>query len=113
MEDFARAGLTDDEVLKTRFVARGELVDMFESSESAAMRLARDAALGLGPDYEAKAGVRRDTAGKDDLARAVRDFDPKDGYVVVVGPRSKLDKQLAAIGIAAFDVRDAEGRPLK
>ena len=109
MEEFARTGLTDDEVTKTRFVARGELVDMFESSESAAMRLARDAALGLGPDYEPKASVTRDTAGKDDLARAVHGFDPKDGYIVVVGPRSKLDKQLAAIGVDAIEIRDAEG----
>ncbi len=110
VEDFARAGLTDDEIHKTRLIARGELVEMFEQSESAAMRLARDAALGLGPDYEAKASTRRDTAPKEDLARAVRDFDPKDGYVVVVGPRAKLEKQLGAIGVDTFEIRDAEGK---
>jgi len=71
------------------------------------------AALGLGPDYEAKASVRRDTASKEELVRAAREFDPKDGYIVVVGPRAKLDKQLAAIGIGPVDLRDAEGRLLK
>ena len=113
IEELARTGLTDDEVQKTRLVARGELVDMFEQAESAAMRLARDAALGLGPDYEAKASARRDTAPREDLARMAKEFEPKDGYVVVVGPRAKLEKQLTAIGVDSFDVRDAEGKPLK
>ncbi len=112
VEEFSRGGLTDEEIGKTRLIARGELVEMFETAAQAAMRLARDAALGLGPDYEAKTSARRDTASKEDLARMVRDFDPKDGYVVVVGPRAKLEKQLAAIGVDGFDVRDADGNLL-
>ena len=113
VEDFAKTGLTDEEVAKTRLIARGELVDMFEPAESAAMRLARDAALGLGPDYEAKASVRRDTATKEELAHATRELDPKEAYIVVVGPRAKLEKQLTAIGVDAFDPRDTEGKLIK
>jgi predicted Zn-dependent peptidase len=111
VEDFAKAGMSEEEVAKSRLIARGELVDMFEEVESAAMRLARDAAIGLGPDYEAKASVRRDTAPNDDLTKAARQLDPKDGYIVVVGPRAKIDKQLADLGITATELRDAEGAP--
>jgi predicted Zn-dependent peptidase len=113
VEDFSRTGLTTEEIGKTRLIARSELVDMFEEAESAATRLARDAALGLGPDYEATASVRRDTAAKEDLARLVREFDPKDAAIIVVGPRAKLEKQLQTIGIEAFDLRDAEGKLIK
>jgi zinc protease len=113
VESFAATGLTDDELAKTRLMARGELVELFESVDGAAMRLARDAAIGLGPDYEAKASLRRDGASKDELARAAREFDPKDAYIVVVGPRAKLEKQLAALGALPIEARDAEGGALK
>jgi predicted Zn-dependent peptidase len=110
VDDFGRAGLTDDEIKKTRFVARSQLVDTFEEVDNAALRLARDAAVGLPPDYEAKASIRRDTASKEDLSRLAREFEPKDAVLVVVGPRAKIEKQLTALGVEAFDVRDAEGR---
>jgi predicted Zn-dependent peptidase len=109
----ANEGLTEDEVKKTRLMARGQLVDTFEQMETASLRLARDAAVGLAPDYEAKASVRRDTATKDDLLRLARELDPKDGVIVVVGPRASLDKQLAAIGVGPIETRDAEGKLAK
>jgi predicted Zn-dependent peptidase len=111
MTEFARSGLTNEEMAKTRLIARGELVDMFEQVEGASMRLARNAAVGLGPDYEAKASVRRDTAERRELEYAAREFDPSTAYIVVVGPRAKIDKQLAALGVQAIEPRDAEGHP--
>jgi predicted Zn-dependent peptidase len=111
--DLAARGLTDDEVAKTRLIARGQLVDTFEQMETAALRLARDAAVGLTPGYEAKASIRRDTATKDELLRFAHEFDPKDGVIIVVGPRASLDKQLAAIGVTQVDTRDAEGKATK
>jgi zinc protease len=110
VDDFARAGLTEDELAKTRLVARGQLVDTFEEVETAALRLARDAAVGLPPDYEAKASIRRDTASKEDLLRLSREFDPKEAIIVVVGPRAKIETQLTAIGVSAIETRDAEGK---
>jgi predicted Zn-dependent peptidase len=109
---YARSGPTDEEVAKTRLIARGELVDLFEQVGGAALRLARDAAIGLGPDYEARASVRRDTATKEELRRAASELDPKEAQLVVVGPRAKLAAQLAAIGITSYELRDAEGRLL-
>jgi predicted Zn-dependent peptidase len=114
IEKFATGGLTEEEAVKTRLQARSELVQLFESVDGAALRLARDAALGLPPDYEAKSSLRRDAASKDELNQLVRvHFDVKDAVVVVVGPRAKIEPQLGKLGVKAFDVRDAEGAAAK
>jgi predicted Zn-dependent peptidase len=108
---FAAEGLTEDEAVKTRLQARSELVQLFESAEGAALRLARNAALGLSPDYEAQTSVLRDGASRGELNELVRaHFDPKDAVVVVVGPRAKVEPQLAKIGLTSFEVRDPEGK---
>jgi predicted Zn-dependent peptidase len=113
IDEFAKNGLTDDEAQKTRTTARNDLVESYQTVEHTAMRLARDAALGLGPDFEAKASVARDTADRGDLNKVAAAFferSPGAGSVVViVGPRAKLEGPLSSIGLTSIEMRDAEG----
>jgi zinc protease len=110
VEAIAREGLTDEEVEKTRLIARGELVDAFESVEAAARRLARNAGVGLDPDHEAKASAVLDRASKDELrALAANHVDPKNAIVVIVGPRAKIQPQLEKIGITTVQSSGPEG----
>lgn len=110
IEAIAREGLNDEEVEKTRLIARGELVEAFESVEAAARRLARNAAVGLPPDHEAKASLLLDHATKDDLKKlAAKHVDPTNAVIVIVGPRAKIQPQLEAIGIKAFDTSGPDG----
>jgi predicted Zn-dependent peptidase len=110
LDDYARIGLTDDEVTKTRLQARAELVEQFESVEATSFRLARNAAFGLPPDYEAKASILRDEADKRTLSKlASIYFDRAQAVIVIVGPRVKLEAPLAQIGITGVELRDAEG----
>ena len=110
VEAVAREGLTDEEVEKTRLIARGELVDAFESVEAAARRLARNAGVGLPADHEAKAATALDRATKDDLRRlAAAHVDPKNAIIVIVGPRAKLQPQLEKMGITAVETSGPEG----
>ncbi len=110
VEAIAREGLTDEEVEKTRLIARGELVDAFESVEAAARRLARNAGVGLPADHEAKAATALDRATKDDLRKlAAMHLDPKNAIIVIVGPRAKLQPQLEKIGITAVETSGPEG----
>ena len=108
--EYSKAGPTAEEAQKTRLQSRSELVEMFEQVDTCALRLARDAALGLGADYEAKASVRRDTATKEELAKlAATVFSPAGSVLVIVGPRAKLAPILSKLGFAAPEMRDAEG----
>jgi zinc protease len=110
VEAIAHEGLTDEEVEKTRLIARGELVDAFESVEAAARRLARNAGVGLPADHEAKAALALDRATKDDLRKlAAAHVDPKNAIIVIVGPRAKLQPQLEKIGITAVETSGPEG----
>ena len=102
--------VTDEEVEKTRLIARGELVDAFESVEAAARRLARNAGVGLPADHEAKAATALDRATKDDLRRlAAAHVDAKDAIVVIVGPRAKIQPQLEKLGITKIETSGPEG----
>src|SRR6185312_15352124 len=113
IDDFARFGLKDDEVDKTRMQARNELVEGYQTVDHASFRLANDAALGLGPDYESKASVARDAADKHDLSKlASTFFDRAQGSIVIVGPRAAIEKPLADAGFKDFVAYDAEGKPL-
>ena len=106
----AHEGLTDEEVEKTRLIARGELVDAFESVEAAARRLARNAGVGLPADHEAKAATALDRATKDELRKlAAAHVDPKNAIVVIVGPRAKLQPQLEKMGITKIETSGPEG----
>jgi zinc protease len=110
VQTFASSGLTDEEVAKTRILARSDLVEDYERVEKTAALLATDAALGLGPRHQPEAAARRDAATKVDLDRlAARFFDPKDAVVVIVGPYAKIAPQLQALGFTKPERRDAEG----
>ncbi|AKV02096.1 zinc protease [Labilithrix luteola] len=110
IEELAKGGLTKEEVEKTRLLARGELVESFEAVEAAARRLARNAGVGLGPDHEAKASALLYGATKADLDKlAAEHIDVKNGIVVIVGPRAKLEPQLKAIGITKIEASGPEG----
>jgi predicted Zn-dependent peptidase len=110
IESLTRDGLTDEEVEKTRLIARSELVESFEGSSAAARRLARNAGVGLPPDHEAKASITLDAASKDDLKKlASRHIDAKDAIIVIVGPRAQIEPQLKAIGITAITATGPEG----
>lgn len=110
IEELAKSGLTEDEVQKTRLLARGELVESFEGVEAAARRLARNAGLGLGPEHEAKASKLLYGATKADLDKlAAEHLDVKNGIVVLVGPRAKLEPQLKALGITKIEASGPEG----
>jgi hypothetical protein len=97
-------------VVKTRLQARADVVEQFESTTGTSMRLARNAALGLGAEHEAKASVLRDEADKATLDRlATTYFDRTNAVIVIVGPRAKLEGPLAKIGMTNLEMRDAEG----
>ncbi len=111
---FAKTGMTDDEVQRTRSQARGELVGAYESVESIAGHLAMDASLGLGPDWAAKYSEKRDLADKPLLdALAKRYYDPTNAVLVGDGPRSKVGPMIEKLGLPQPELRDAEGNPVK
>jgi predicted Zn-dependent peptidase len=111
--DYAKGGMTDEEADKTRKQWRADLVETFEAYEHAAEHLAVDAALGMPADHERTAALAAEGATRDALSKlALRYFDPAGAALVVVGPRAKLEEPLRAIGYAAIEARDAEGRVL-
>jgi zinc protease len=111
--EYAKTGMTPDEAEKTRLQSRGDRVETFETYDHAAERLAIDAALGLSPDYEKASALAAEGATRDTLAKlGATYFDPASAFVVVVGPRANLEAPLKAIGYAAIDLRDADGKPL-
>jgi predicted Zn-dependent peptidase len=110
VDAYARNGLTDAEVEKTRSQSRADLVETFEGVDRVAAQLALDASLGLGPDFQRVAATRKDLASKATLDAAARaTFDPSSAIAVVVGPRAKLEAPLRALGYADIQLRDAEG----
>ncbi|HEY4016311.1 MAG TPA: pitrilysin family protein [Polyangiaceae bacterium] len=114
LHKFADAGMTDDEVARTRFQARGELVNVYETVEGIAGHLAADASLGLGPDYEATSSRDRDAADKATLDRLAKQYyEPSGAIVVVVGPRAKVQPMIDKLGLPPAQIRDAEGRVVK
>jgi len=110
VEAFARDGLTEEEVQKTRVHARSELVEAFEQVESAAGHFATSAAALLPPTHERDAAARRDAATKVDLDRvAKKHYDAAGAMLVVVGPRAKVLPQLQKLGLPEPEIRDEEG----
>ena len=92
--------LTDDEVEKTKQLARGDLVQAFETVSSAAMRLGRDAGVGQAAEREAVLAKAMAAATKSDLAKLAATYiDAKDAVVVIVGPRAQIEPQLKSAGI--------------
>ncbi len=110
IETLAANGLTDEEVEKTRMLARSDLVDIYGSNDGIARRLARYAALKLPPDQEAKSSVLLDAAGKQELKRlAAAYLRPSEGAIVIVGPREAIAPQLANVGITSVESAGPEG----
>lgn len=110
VEGMAQKGLTDEEVEKTRLLARADLVESYEGVENAARRLSRNAGIGLPPDHEVKASAKLYGATKEDLGRLAAKFtDPKNAVIVIVGPRAAVEKQLTAIGIKDIKTSGPEG----
>lgn len=110
IESMAKKGLTDEEVAKTRMLARSELVESFEGVDGAAARLARNAGVGLRADHEAKASQLLYGATKEDLAKLAAEFLALDGAtMVVVGPRAKVLPQMEALGLGKIESATPEG----
>lgn len=110
VNELTKSGLTDEEVQKSRMLARADLVEAFEGVDAAARRLARNAGIGLAPDHEGKASRIVDGATKDDLAKLAKKYvDPTDAAIVIVGPRAQIEPQLKKIGITDMKTLGPEG----
>jgi predicted Zn-dependent peptidase len=110
---FAKGGLTDDEVQKTRSQSRADLVGDYEEVQKLAGLLASDAAMGLPPDYEAKAAAARDQASASDLAQLAGTFyNPQGSVVMAVGPKDTLLAAISAAGLPPPQICDADGNAL-
>ncbi len=114
LKKFSDGGLTDDEVERSRSQARAEIVSGWESDEAIAGHLSADAALGLPPDWQAKASQLTEAATKDELGKLAKEYYSMDGAtIVVVGPRAKVQPQLDKVGLPAPEIRDATGNVVK
>lgn len=95
LEGLASRGITDDELVKTRLLARGELVGAYGSAAHIAARLARNASVGLGPAHEIDSARARAEATKARIDEAARRWFPPSGMsVLVVGPIAQIQAQL-------------------
>src|ERR1019366_8504284 len=102
------------EIARTRSQSRASLVSTYESVEGIASRLASDASLGRGADYQARASQVSDQADRAQLdALAKRLYSPEDAIVVVVGPRARVRPMLDTLGLPAPEIRDAEGNVVR
>jgi zinc protease len=111
VEGMAKDGLTDEEVEKTRRLARGDLVDTFETVEGSAARLARNAGVGHAPGHEATTAQLMARADKALLKKLSAIYlDVTNSVVVIVGPRAKIEPQLKAIGITNIESSGPEGQ---
>jgi predicted Zn-dependent peptidase len=107
----ASGGLSDEEVEKTKQLVRADLVEAFETVQSTAARLGRNAGVGQSPEHEADASRVSARADKAQLKRLSGEYlDIEKGIIVVVGPRSKVEPQLKAIGITAMESSGPEGQ---
>jgi predicted Zn-dependent peptidase len=110
IDALAKDGLTDEEVGKTRKLARAELVETFEGVETAASRLARNAGVDLPASHEAEASKRMYGATKADLQKlAAQQLDLSQAVIVVVGPKAKVLPQLEKIGLTKIETTGPEG----
>jgi predicted Zn-dependent peptidase len=110
---FAKGGLTDDEVQKTRSQSRADLVGDYEEVQKLAGLLASDAAMGLPPDYEAKAATARDAATQATLNQLASTFyNTQSAVVMAVGPKDTLLAAISAAGLPAPQICDADGNAL-
>ena len=110
IEGMKKGGLTDDEVERTKKLARAELVESFETVTAAAARLARNAGVGQAVDNEATRAKLIARADKAQLSKLAGDYlDLSGAVIVIVGPKAKIEPQLKAVGITATESATAEG----
>lgn len=110
IESLAKDGLTDEEIGKTRQLARADLVESFEGVEAAAARLARNAGVYLPATHEAEASKLLYGASKADLRKlAAQHLDLSGAVIVVVGPKAKVLPQLEKIGLTKVESTGPEG----
>lgn len=95
---FAKEGPNAEETERSRLLARGELVETYESVAKTAARLARNAAVGLDADFDAQVASARDRATQQELAQRAAELFGAPARRVVVGPRAVLAPQLEAQG---------------
>lgn len=110
IEGMRKGGLTDEEVERTKKLARAELVEAFETAHAAASRLARNAGVGQSVDNEAvrsKLVARLDRTGLNKLAADYLDLGS--AVVVIVGPKAQIEPQLAKVGIKTTTTATPEG----
>lgn len=118
LNKMASAGLSDDEVSKVLAQDRADLVQGYEGVGGIAWRLAKLSMLGLPPAFDADASRARQQATRARLGELATLVDPRATTILIVGPRSAVVPQLAAIklpgGLAlpAPELWDAEGYPL-
>jgi zinc protease len=113
VDAFAQSGITDEEAAKTQLQMRADLVDEYQTIEHVSLALAHDAALGLGPDWEAKAAAIADQADAHTLNTLAQTFYDRAGAtVVIVGSRAKLEGPLNDAGLGPIVFVDAEGHPV-
>lgn len=110
IEELSRSGLSDEEVHKTRQLARADRVEAYETVEATAARLGRSAGIGQSHDYDARVSALVDGADEAELARLSSTYlDLTSSVVVVVGPRDIIEPQLRAIGLGAVEASGPEG----
>jgi predicted Zn-dependent peptidase len=110
IEGMQKGGLTDEEVERTKKLARADLVESFETVTAAAARLGRNAGVGQSVDNEAtraKLVARIDKGKLGSLAKEYLDL--RGAVIVIVGSRAKIEPQLAKVGITNLETSGPEG----
>jgi predicted Zn-dependent peptidase len=113
IEKMAQHGLTDEEFVKVRARDLTSLIETNETLNSLVGRLTTLGAMGMSYDFDAKASAARQAAEREALsALARKHLDQGNMSVVVVGPRDKIEPQLADLGLGEPELWSEEGRPL-
>jgi predicted Zn-dependent peptidase len=102
---FAKEGLTNEEVAKSKTLARSDLVEAYATQASIADRLARLAGTGLAAAFDKKSAELREGATKGDLNAIAKSLDPKGATLLVVGPAETVRPQLEKAGFTGIEVR--------
>jgi predicted Zn-dependent peptidase len=92
---YAQEGPSAEETEKTRLLARGDLLETFESVSGTSARLARNCGVGLLPDFETVSAPKRDAIPQSELKRlANAHLVPAQGFLLWVGPRAAAEQAL-------------------
>jgi predicted Zn-dependent peptidase len=108
-----REGLSAEETTKAKGLRRTAAIDAHGSLGGIARTLARNAALGLAPDHDARALRVVAAVTKDQLGvLAEKHLALGAAVIVLVGPRKAAEAALEASGIHDAELRDENGRPV-